>query len=538
MSMLNKITVFIATMVLLTAFCGCSLKPEQVHTPPEAVIVDEIYSYTTKSAYYLYPSLVDNWAWRNALKTETDDGTFFCFTDDRIAADGAINSERTLLGFLGECGIPTDGITTYVTDYDFSFSESEKSEIYVSLSHLNSWRQVLVTLQALCGDYTDYGYVYAMSNAISAHLGWETDDAADLDEAEMNGFFVENPEALSLVYPAFSAEYSTEETVNYCKQLSIGLFNEIEWYTSLQKPVSEQLDAFHLLIDQYANEINAAYTRENIGYAYYSEMVPLRIRLKYATMLVDYDFDTLYEEQYGHDMGEEYKDELIHFFSDYKHIYKTAAIFDSEITEAVERFGLEETADGVVFEWMNRDSAFALYDKTLANMYYSNTKRVSLTIMTSYLHEYYHHLEHLLNPDLGMCWQSQAFCEIGRSHSYHSLKIIEDMMKNTPELAEKFIEYTGRAYEGGILDYYEAYDILTYIYDGFDPTDYYNGRNPMNSFNRYLIDLYGEDAVCGIMLFPDTVTDTTGKTWEELQTEWEMHISDKYAGKGIPGWLD
>ena len=67
--------------------------------------------------------------------------------------------------------------------------------------------------------------------------------------------------------------------------------------------------------------------------------------------------------------------------------------------------------------------------------------------------------------------------------------------------------------------------------------DYYNGRNAINSFTNYLIDLYGEDAIFNLMLFPETVWDITAKNWEELEAEWKQHIHDKYAGVEIPEWI-
>ena len=41
---------------------------------------------------------------------------------------------------------------------------------------------------------------------------------------------------------------------------------------------------------------------------------------------------------------------------------------------------------------------------------------------------------------------------------------------------------------------------------------------------NYLIDLYGEDAISNLMLFPETVLDVTGKNWNELELEWATHI--------------
>ncbi|MBP3378449.1 MAG: hypothetical protein J6L96_06850 [Clostridia bacterium] len=537
MRILKNISVVIISAVMLIAICSCSPEPNEKQMPPEVITIDETYSYSTKSGYYLYPSLVDNWVLRDALKTETDNGTFFCFTADKDVADDFVNSERTLLGFLGECGMPTEGITAHGTDYGFSFSESDKGEVYISISHMNTWQQVLATLGALWGDYTDYGYIYAMSNAIAAHLGWEADNIMDIADELLPAYFIENPDALNLQYPCFTEEFADSDTVNYSKALSVKIMNKLDWHAMLAQPIDTQLNEYFDLVAAYANESGIEFERTCIGYAYYSESVPLRIMTTYAEMLIDDEFAISYAAQYGDEVSGR-NDESIYFFGNWGAIYRTSEILDSEMSEAVEYFGLQEQAGVVEIKWLTGESAILLYDKPLANFYNSVNQKITLTIMNAFLHEYYHHLEHLLNPYLGAVWQSQAFCELGHINSYFTRQLIKDMVLTTPELNEIFEEYTGHTYADEYADYYETYDILTYIYDDFDPTDYYYGRNPMISFNRYLTDIYGLDSVYDMMIQPDTIEDATGKTWETLILEWETHIRNKYAGKEIPDWLD
>ena len=67
--------------------------------------------------------------------------------------------------------------------------------------------------------------------------------------------------------------------------------------------------------------------------------------------------------------------------------------------------------------------------------------------------------------------------------------------------------------------------------------DYYNGRNAINSFTHYLIELYGEDAISNLMLFPETVLEVTGKDWIDLEAEWKTHIKNKFKGVKIPEWI-
>ena len=56
-------------------------------------------------------------------------------------------------------------------------------------------------------------------------------------------------------------------------------------------------------------------------------------------------------------------------------------------------------------------------------------------------------------------------------------------------------------------------------------------------FIHYLIQNFGESAIANLMLYPDTVVDVTGKSWDTLKATWKQSIMDKYAGKEIPNWL-
>ena len=94
----------------------------------------------------------------------------------------------------------------------------------------------------------------------------------------------------------------------------------------------------------------------------------------------------------------------------------------------------------------------------------------------------------------------------------------------------------GRAYEGGMDDFYEAQSIFCYIFKEYDFNFLY-GRNGINSLSKYLTDLYGEDAVFSFMLFPDTIEDKTGKTWDEHKADWMANLAEKFDGVEIPDWV-
>ena len=90
-----------------------------------------------------------------------------------------------------------------------------------------------------------------------------------------------------------------------------------------------------------------------------------------------------------------------------------------------------------------------------------------------------------------------------------------------------FNAYVGRPYEFGRNDFFEAWDILCHI-NNYYKLEYLTGAQSQNSFSWYLIDLYGERTVYNLMLYPETIEEVTDKTWEQLASEWEEYIRNKY----------
>ena len=521
-SLLKRLCPLCIVLLMSVVCSGCTSGQDGAAA---ITIVEESYDHSSKNAFYPRPSFTGEGSRQDVLTVNMEDGLFFCFTTDTAQADDFINAQRTLLYFLADHGVEAGKLTYYATDYDDSFSDSGKKAAYIALSSVRTYQQVLVTLQSLWGDYTDYGYVYAMANAIAVQLRWQTDGIEPVEKTSLDAFFSETPAAICLLYPCFSTKFASEETVNCCKTLSSRLFEEIDLSAVLAVPIEVQLDDYYILVGTYAEEISVPFIRQTCGYAYYGEYLPLRILTSYAQLMVDNDYLDFNSDLYGD------------YFSDYESIFKTANTIDAEIIAAVESFDLETEAGILSINWLSGDSAIRKFGKELANYFEASLQEVYVTTIQGYLHEYYHHIEHLLSSDLGECWQSQAFCEIGRAHSQYAQYAMETPFTQREQMIELFTSCTGRSYQPGLDDYYEAYDILCYIAGEYE-LDYYAGGNAINSFNRYLINLYGENTVCDLMLSPETAEDITGKTWDELEAEWKQYIRNKYVGVEIPDWVN
>lgn len=501
--------------------------PTSTPTPePTESPVREQYEYKQREKVCYFPSFTNENEKAEILSVSTEDGSFVCMTTDEAQADSFINAQRTLLRFLRESGVAVRELNYVALNFDDNFSESEKDKAYIALSSTETWQQVLVTLHALWGDFTDYGYVYAMANTIAGRLGWETDALEKAEDSAMDVFFCENTEALNLLYPAFTELYATEETVKYSKLLSLSLLEQMNWCEALKKPIETQLEEFETLLYGYSGKIGASFTRQVFDFAYRGPYLPLCVRTTYATHIIDYGYKDCYSDVYGD------------YFSDYVTICQTAEIIEKEMVEEARRFGLEERVGNFCFNWLSESSAMATRGNRRSGYCHPSLQEAYVTSLDFYMHEYYHYIEHLLTPDspLSFSWQSQAFCEIGNSHSRYPLYRIEKLFTQDSQSAELFYSFTGHAYRSGVDDFFEAMDIGCYIYDDFS-FDYYTGGLSINSFTYYLIKDFGEDTISNLMLFPDTVVDVTGKTWDTLKEEWKQSIMDKYTGKEIPDWV-
>lgn len=526
----KKFNSLLSLLAILTVMflVGCSAGNSGL---PSVTPVEETYEFTEKNQVYTRPAMTIEERRLDSLTLTLDDGFYFCVTTDTEKATEFINTQRTLLQFLNDSGVETGKLRYYAVDYDDSFSDSENGKAYIALSHAKSYRQVLVTLQTLWGDYTDYGYIYHVANAIAAHLDWQTEAIEPVEQSVLDTFFAKNPDALNLLYPCFTTTYADEETVRNCHALSAQLFEKIDLSKALAKPIEEQVNDFRALVDSYAQERSITFDRQKNGYAYYGEYLPLKILTTYAAHIVDRGYEDSLSPAY-----EAIGDYSFVYFSDYRSIFEIADLMDKEITSTVEQFNLEDKAGVVIFKWLSEDSLIKRSGKAVNNFYNFTAQEVYLTTIDAYLHEYAHHLEHLINPNLGTCWQEQAFCEIVRSHAQHGQYQIETAFTLEEDFAELFYNCTGHNYQTGLDDYWEAYDIMCFITGEWD-LDYLYGKNGINSFLHYLLDLYGEENTYQLLLFPETMEAVTGKTWEEQEKDWLSYMAEKFEGVEIPDWV-
>lgn len=512
-------------------FSGCA--PEETLAP--VTPIEESYEYTSTSRVYVQPAMLTIQRPVEYLSLTNDDGFFFCATADTEEANGFVNAQRTILQFLRDSGMETPRLNYFAMDFDDSFSESDKKRAHIALSHTNSYQQVLITLQTLWGDFTDYGYLHAVANVIAAHLGWQTGSIEEVEQDALDTFFAENPEALNLLYPCFTTTYASEETVRNCKALSKQLLEQIDLSEALAKPVDEQVNDFRALVDAYAQEISVTFSRQESGYAYYGEYIPLKVSTPYAIHRIDRGYkDRLCD--YLKELG----DDSMDYFSDYRSIFETITIINEEIARSITYFGAEDKVGIVDINWLSTESAEQVLDDPSRSIYYAGSESdlydgtIYLLKIDAYLHEYFHHIDYSLSYDLNQSWQEQAFADLGRVQSQHARHVYEWEFMHEETWKRLFYDCFGREYQPVVEDYYNVCDVMCYL-NSYE-LNYKNGGGPINSITRYLLDQYGEEVVVQILVFTDTVESVTGKTWEELENDWRQYMDEKSKEIKVPDW--
>lgn len=477
------------------------------------------YEFEEVNQNFLWPSMQYDKVNKDALKTTTEDGTFYSFTDSETDASAFIDSQRQLLSFLQDNGMRTGGLTYYAVDYGDSFSRSDDKEAYIDWSAIRTWKQILVTLQAILGDYADYGYVYATANAIALNLRWEIDPTVDLKAPVPDEFFKENPDALQLLYPSFTTEYASEETVANSKLISWILLTDLNWKSSLGDSLDSQLFYFSWAIERYAKDIGISYTEQSIGYAYGSQRIPLRIKTEFAEHFIDAGFV---------DSSPFFED----YFSDYAAIYETAAKLNDGESAIITSMNWDQVfgwfgSGPLNIYWLSEESASFKSVKTVKYVRYNDSGIVYARSLQYYMYGTAKYIERCALGRNRTQWQSQAFCELMRSQSWFAKYTYDVAFTQYEEEMQLFYTFTGRAYDPEGNDFYEVMDILCYINDAYDPSA--SQLAAASSVAGYLMRHYGEEQAFQFLLHPDTFQTETGMTWEELLAQWKQSIQEKYA---------
>ena len=483
-----KHKIFVCLLCLSAALlllCGCGT---------------ERYEYTTVTLRESEP-LAPDFMIAGEFEQTKIDGNLYQFSDEISPNDRSrfVEEQAKLCRLLGSLtGKEVSGFTFRILNLpDVGRADSENQTAYFSLQTTKTWEQALITVQAVYGEFTNYGYCYALADHLAETLDWKRDNTKDA-----NLYFVDqSPELLHLVYPCFTEKYANENEILACKALSLQLFARLE------RPYAGA-EAFETEISRYAKAMNLSYTPTHLHFAYNGRYCPLKIQTNYFTYLIsiDYTGDPYYAES----------DPVGLWTNEIKALVSEFEFADTSIQSLCNTFGYapEKTTQVTLFSvdlWGSIPEATGIHSTSLGHMTYY------------YVYEIYRSISERPAYSKYYC-ATLAYYYMMKSDYNLSLHVYGEQFKR---------EFQTEARMPCTLENYLKFNCSAmdrYIYENLDKYNpsYWIGRSQTTaeciSLAGYLVQTYGEETFIKIMLNPNRSYPLTGKVIKDIEAAWGNYI--------------
>ena len=487
--------ILIAVWILCILFCGCSVQEEAAPTQPEYEF-SEVYLRVSEpygSAFLLSGNFPQTVIGGHTYQFATG-----ISKEERIAF---VTEQETLCRLLEENGISTDGLTFRVlADYN-NWTDSQNGAAYYGLNTVRSWAQALTTIQAALGDYTNYGYLYALANRAASDLSWTVDAVS----AGRTDVFQADPSLLNLVYPCFSEKYTDTESVAACKALATELLSGVD-------DIWSETD-FLQARETFARQNKIGFEPTYLTFAYYSENCPLKCISNYLEVFWDASFAGCTDYLDGYVLED--------YTATVSSQIRTFEWLDEQLYGLCETCGAAP-AELVPVRLMNE------LPRGLVNTYfktggiYCDGPMIYATRVGCLAHEYMHHIYWLLcgcaDPDYEQ-WHNEAVAYYFTVAEKYEFRV--NVIKNVdPSYRERLDERLGEAYDEP-SDYIKFLRIAWRDEENPKYKYYLQDSNDLcSAFGEYFVRTYGDDAFLNSMLYPSQVGAFTGKTMDEIVDDW------------------
>lgn len=429
--------------------------------------------------------------------------------DSAISEEGYstfVTEQEKLCKRLERNGLSTTGLTFRILTNYPNRTESENAIAYYDITSMKSWEQVLTTIQVCRGDYTNYGYLYALSNYVAEDLKWICDDSS----VKSTNVFVEDSAFLNLVYPCFAEKYSDIDVIRACKALAKELLGETENVWSEEKFLSAR--------DSYAQNEKIEFEPTYLVFAYNGESCPLKLSCKYLEVFLDASFVacTQYLEGY---IPKDYIADVNGFIHTFERL-------DEKLTTLCEQFGVVPE-EKVPVQMMERLPRNPFNIKTGGLYYYRPKNIIYATTVTCLAHEYVHHLYWILcgcSDSAYEQWNNEAVAY------YYALEDRYEFRVNVinhvdPSYRDRLEAEIGEAFD-------ETSDHIKFMRIEWRKTerDYVDGlKNSFDlccTFAEYFVRTYGEDMFLQSMMHPSRVEEFTGHSMDEIVDAWVVDMGN------------
>ena len=522
----KRIPALILTLVMLLSLTSCAKSPSYEYELSEISFAqpdtDPVIARQKSEGSYL----------------EIEYARYYLDSQDDELCNEFVNAQTKLMQYLDKNGVDLSDIGSpkyYLSDYQRNSSTFKNITYfygadwpnainsivdsrfaYFGFDTVKTYKQVLTTLQNIYGSFTDYGYLYALSNEIAKAMKWETDASVDISESELKDLVLSNSFCLDLTYPCFTEDYSSKDIIAVSKALSVKVLKSLNQKPAklLAMPIEEQIKAFRNGVSEYAASIGAEYSEPKYGYMFGSEEYPLIVNTTYFTLHLEDGYKDHFEPVYKQD-----------FFKDYESIRNTVSIIDSEISAVIKEYSLEDKA-GKTIIIMSTDSHSNSYASHQGGICYC-------TSVQPVVHEFCHYLVHIISiPNGGTTYQTDAighqiFCEWNGMNSYFN-QLFYEKEYSMPEYQKEWFESkAGREFRRSRED-----TLLACHYTIGETKDYHMDNftcSSTMSYAAYIVETYGEEEMLKLALFSNKFYEEHNTSYEELIAEWKEYILENFA---------
>ncbi|MBQ5991319.1 MAG: hypothetical protein IJL62_02090 [Clostridia bacterium] len=500
-------------LLLLCILCICTAcgKPELTEVPPitaapteeptaaptpeptpEAIPFTEAYLMLSEPE--AFGRLVDTYA----LTTEYQ-GVTYWFSKKQADAEALLKQYAAQCELLDAAGYDTSGLLVYIFPNGSDYSDSAARAVHLNAETVGTPEAIRVTLGAILGDYTNAGYLYALSQKI---CGTDADASPDANA------FLQRPELLNLVSPCFTDPYVDGEALTACQALSLRLLN------GMDDPYAGE-EAFLKERDTYAGEIGADFVPTTVRYAYNSKTCPVRAQTYDMEIFLtpdypeytlpgypDLHFDPLFAA-----------DTMIRFFD----------VLDAQSKELCRLFRVEKG------EYLPVRMTDSYDDGGETGGWFSIVGNQPMIIARMYFilrHEYVHYMYYRSSGG----WEEDdlLWCNEALAYWYGRIDMFEIQYlyaQQSPYSTAVWAEFLGEAFDTP-EDYVTYCNICArWILDTEGRNALrYDLKKPLGgnkeSFGGYFIETYGEQAFIDCMVDPTQAEILFGKTVDEIVEDW------------------
>ena len=445
----------------------------------------------------------DGWLVDNNLDTTTYQNNSYYFEDD-IAEPTRISyvlNQQKICDFLRESGITVENVNFYIISNVESYAVANNHSVYIDVSKIGTYTQVELTLSVLMGEYTNYGYIYALSNYICGQLSWKNDSSTPVNIDVLGN----NPYLFNLNYPCFQDGYATADEIASVRGLALLALQEME------SPFDGEV-VFQAAVDKYARENSLSYHKTYLTFAFGGNNCPLRIKTNYLDIYLDSDYEgscTLTEQSKMDDPMFNL-DAMIEFFE----------YVDTDLAALREKFGYDkQTLIPVYIQTINMKfidgSAYGgLFELT-------DGGQIRMADIYTISHEYTHFLDFCLDKQSSddEKWCSEVIaCYFGKSMNYIERLVRANSGDPDVWTVELLSQLIGQPYDS-VEDEIMFQNIVTAYTDNpkYSVDVEYTGRL---SFGYYFVETYGEEAFVQCMLSPKQSKIIIGIEMDKVVDDW------------------